>query len=752
MIDRIVQYLQGNTSNNNAVPTETLWKLCKDLFDKGEDKSTLTKKAKQYWEGRLIKNILANMYFDDQMHTNDNVLMTIIETILCNMLDARFSLAVKADIGSFYDYTAIKEAQAVADIFYDEIKNIFKRNKMDSIKEKVGRLGFLSGIGATRTYWSDDIRDIGDIFIEFIDTENLRWTKNVTSIGECLMVAVKEKKDVSKIKNKYAKNPDGSYNLELCKQIDSISEITAGNQNRKNSNSVINYTDDTAGTAGRVYAEGTINGIQEGKVCELITMYLLDDSIYAPDVKDDSERETLKQEAEKAFPNGRVIVFSTNDKYKMILKDEPLSEDFKNLGNVDIFNPVYWNGLCGNSLAERFMPIQDRINGLYNKYREKVTWDFDTMLVDDDFGVGSDALVKGPITRVTDLRKYSKTPDIISNNGIEKAASILDMIEQIKTKAMQMARINETMIYGSRQPGTTSGEQVEMLQESPMAGIRAYQQNFIDWLIGVGEKCLLYIVQKYTNQRLIELSTGMDGATIARINTNQSNQPMQVQGQEIQPEERYIELLNEAMDTIKVIKFNSSWKFKVEVIAGTEVPRSRKEQAELADILLDKGMLGDSNDPETIDIYTKMKDIPNGRDIVARMKRNQQKDANKPMYADILTNPEILKAIGEFIKDLTGFTEARAAILKQLGLPVNPDTLSVAPVQEVMRQVDPHHLMSVVPKATSPDPQEQATGKAVANVELLNESAKSAATLMREENKNGQLGSQGSQAGGQIAV
>jgi hypothetical protein len=749
MIEKIIEYLKVSSPTNNAVPTETLWKLCKELYDKGEDKSALVKKAKRYWEGKLEKSIASNSYFGEQTHTNDNVVQTIVETILCNMLDAQFSLAVKPDIGSFYDYTAIKEAHAIADIFNDEVKNIFKRNRIDEIKEKVGRQGFLAGVSGTKTTWNDKLRSIGDVCIEFIDAENIRWTKGASSVKECTMIAAKERKSVSEVKALFAKNPDGTYNEDLCNKIDSISEIIAGSQDRKNSNSVINYTNDSNSTAGRAYAEGTVNGIQEGKVVELICMYLLDDSVYAPEDKDDISRETLKQEGIKAYPNGRIIIFSTNDKNKLILRDEPASEEFKNLGNIDLFNPIYWDGLCGNSLVERLMPIQNRIDGLYTKYREKVTWDFDTLMVDDDFGMEDNAVVKGAITRVKDLRKYAKTPDPISNNGIEKAATILEMIEQLKTKAYQMARINETMLYGARQTGTTSGEQVEMLQESPMAGIRAYQQNFIDWLIGVGEKCLLYIAQNYTEQRIIELSTGMEGATIARINTNQTGQPMDVQGQQIQPEERYIELLNEVMQTVKVIKYNPAWKFKVEVIAGTQVPRSRREQAVLADVLLDKGMLGDINDPDTVEIYTQMQDIPNGRDIVTRMKRNQQKDANKPIYQDMLSNPDMMKSIGQFIKDLEGFTEARSTILQQLGLPVNPDTLAVAPVQEVMRQVDPHHLMQVVPKAISPDPEEQAKGQAVSQVELLNDSAKSAATLMREENKNGSgIG----QDAGQVAI
>ena len=50
-------------------------------------------------------------------------------------------------------------------------------------------------------------------------------------------------------------------------------------------------------------------------------------------------------------------------------------------------------------------------------------------------------------------------------------------MKDTKDKHKKKAKLNETMINGVRQIGTTSAEQVESLNESPMASIRMIQKN-----------------------------------------------------------------------------------------------------------------------------------------------------------------------------------------------------------------------------------------------------------------------------------
>jgi hypothetical protein len=328
MLDRLMSYVSGSESNSSN-SNDVLWKLCRDLWLKGESKTELCRKAQKYWEGELDQSLPANIYFPQQNHTNCNIIKPIIETKLKNMLDAQFTLAVMPDVGVFYDYTAMKEAQTIADIFNEELLNIFKRNNLDALQEKLGRQAFLCGYGASKTTWDDKERHDGDIKIEWIKSEMLRWSKGADCVRESSYMAYLIEKSPAEIKELFAKNPDGSYNQDLCKEIDEISQVEIGDQGRKQSNSVVNYIYSTTGltTAGRAFAEG-ISGIQGGKKVQLVCMYMLDDSMYAPETKDDAEQEAAKLEYTKLFPNGRLVVFSLDEKKKMILVDEPAPEEF----------------------------------------------------------------------------------------------------------------------------------------------------------------------------------------------------------------------------------------------------------------------------------------------------------------------------------------------------------------------------------------------------------------------------------------
>ena len=72
-----------------------------------------------------------------------------------------------------------------------------------------------------------------------------------------------------------------------------------------------------------------------------------------------------------------------------------------------------------------------------------------------------------------------------------------------------VARLNETMINGARQIGTTSADQVESLNESPMSSIRMIQKNFKNFLVEVGNKILKLIQEYYTENRIIEIASGL---------------------------------------------------------------------------------------------------------------------------------------------------------------------------------------------------------------------------------------------------
>lgn len=716
IIDKALSYFDDQKSSSD----NSLWKILFKLWENAEDNSAHVKTCKSYWNGDLKTTVSASRNFPEQQKTNDNIIKPIVETKLKNMLDAQFTIAVVPDTGAFFDVSAIKEAQAVADIFNEEIKNIFKRNNISQTQEEVGRYGEMCGFGSSQVEWTEKNRPDGEIVIKPLMSENLRWGKG-SKRGRIPYFAYLEEFTPAEAKEKYG-IVNGAYDTEICKLIDDMTEGKEGLGHKEQTFNVINYVNDENSTAGRSFAEKNLGGVQGNQIVKLVTMFLLDDSVYAPEQNDEVEVEQAKIEYKKAYPFGRMLVFSPNDKHKTILKDEACDEYFKNLGNIDIFNPTVWTNLSGKGEVDDLIPIQDRINGLYYRYREKIEWDFDTIIVDSEFGMEDNSLVRGGVTKVENYNKNNKMmSEPLSNNGIEKGKSILEAIEMLKQTAYKVARVNETMLYGMQQKGTTSGDQVEALQESPMTDIRSQQRNFKNWIIGVAEKCLLLISLKYNDQRLIELSTGIDGAKLALIK------------QDPQTKEKSIVLLNEALETVKSIKLNDKFKFKVDCVAGTEIPRSRRETADLTDRISVNPIMQSGN-LELIDLYLTAQDFPNRRALIKVLREQSEEKANNPpklTLDKVLMSADIGKNVADIFKSLTGYSAAQGQLLSSVGLDPATDTITTAPAQQVTAKTSATEIAMVAPQQVSPNPDQISFGYNKA-LEIENKQSENKARAFKE--------------------
>ncbi len=688
----IVQDLK-NAIQGKSAGTDTTYKFIKELWDKCDNQEKHTRTCYEYWEGELVNKLVATAYFPDQKKTNGNIVKSIVETRLKSTLDAQFTTAVVPDLGSFFSLDTIKDARAIADVYNDGLKAIYKDNNIDVTDEKVCRAGEICGLGASQVEWDVWSRPDGRINIEQIEPIDIRWNRGAKQ-GDIQVIGYKLKKCPAYFKNRYAKKDDGSYDEDLCKKIDEISVDEVTNKQHIQKGDVINYINADNSTAGRAYAEAGTDGIQGSRIAEVVVLYLTDDSVYAPEEKDDNELQAQKEEFKRVFPNGRKIIFSTNDNKKMVLVDEPLGEEFKCLGNMDVYNPTVYKDLNGKSIVDDIAPIQDRINGLYKKYREKVQGDFDTVIVDTDLGLAENAFVRGAITQVDDYGTKNKAiSELMTNNGIEKAKMLLDAIEQLGRQAYQLARINETMVAGARQTGTTSADQVEALQESPMADIRSQQRNFANYKIAQAEKCLMLMSSKYTNQRIIQLSAGQqDGANLARIGADG------------------IELLKEVdgvISVIKTIKRPADLKLRVECIAGTEIPRSRKEMATLVDEIAASPVL-QSGDIDMIEMYLEAKDFPQRHAFIKLLKKKQEKKSKQKFtIMNVLSNPVIGKNAADILNALSkgGFSTAISQMLQQIGLDGSVDTLTTAPIQAITSKSDVKDTVDTTPgKVASSDP------------------------------------------------
>ena len=444
----------------------------------------------------------------------------------------------------------------------------------------------------------------------------------------------------------------------------------------------------------------SVGGIQAGKTIELIVMFLIDTSVYAPEKQDNAEIQAIKQEGIYKYPNGRLIVFSPKDNVGMILEDKKAPKGFRNLANIDIFNPLTLNNIEGKSEVEDLIPIQNRINGTLSKMAFLISQNINAILVPDGtIEFGDDAFVSQAVLKSSKFQlDGSTTPQVLKNEMIIEATKLESILQRYEKLAYTKAHLNETLINGQRQIGTTSGEQVEQLNESPMSSIRLIQKNLKNFIVEIGNKIVSLIQEYYTENRIIEISTGLtiDNLQIkyAEFGTNVNNQQV-------------IKLYTDAQKVAREIVINPDWKYTIEVVAGTEIPRSRKELAFTMERIFTSGMLNTNQDIDILEQYLKALDIPNYRAICTMLRGKQQAQIENQAPIDfraVFTNPDLSKSFGEIIKSLEGFSKAKGQILASLGLDASPDTFATAPVQDMTSKTSASDIATIIPEKVSDNP------------------------------------------------
>lgn len=680
---------------------KALYKLVSNLWKNGTSWTEKYKKFYNYYDGKLNQN-----YFGGEEKTSNNIIDEIIETKVTATLDAPFTVQVVPSISPLKDLTEIKKHQIVADIFNEELHHILKDNNFDELKEQIVRFGEIMGFSAIQTYICEE-EDREEIKLEYIPPENIRWDKSAKKIKDLSFIAYKQCLVPNVVKEKYCKNEDGSYNEELCKLIDSIttSQSQEGSQSPKGNGRVVAYQ--TQNSGGLAYNTGATDGIQAGKVVELVVMYLIDTSVYSPNENDNIKTQNLKKESVYRYPYGRMITFALSEKDSLILDDKPAPKGFMNLANIDIFNPMQLNRIEGKSEVEDLIPIQNRINGTLAKQSFLVSQNVNSIVAPDGImDIEDDEVVSQTIIKVNKLNPDGSNPLFtIKNQMIDEAVKLEAIIQRYERQAYKKAKLNETMINGVRQIGTTSAEQVESLNESPMASIRMIQKNLKNFIVDVGNKIVKLIQEFYTEERYIEISTGLN---VNQMTVKYAQLGMNQDGQQT------IALYDEAMNLAQEIVLNSDWQYKIEVVAGVEIPRSRKELSYLMEKIFTSGMLNTNQDIDLLELYLRSLDIPNYRAVIQLLRQKQQAQASQDVPIDlksIFLNPNLSKAFADIVKSLEGFSKAKGQILNSLGLDASPDTFNSAPVQTITSKSSATDIATIIPSKVSENPQQQIEGE-----------------------------------------
>ena len=684
--------------NASMEKNKALWNLVNNLWKNGTTWTERYKKFYDYYDGKLDKN-----YFGNEEKTSNNIIDEIVETKVTATLDAPFTIQVTPSISPLKDLTEIKNHQTVADIFNEELHHILKENDFDELKESVVRFAEIMGFSAVQTYIQDDEK----IKLEYVSPENIRWDKGATKVKDLSFIAYKKILTPNVVKEKYCKNDDGTYNEELCNLVDKLttSMSAEGVSSSTGNGRVVGYQTDK--TSGLAYNTGSTDGIQAGKTVELVVMYLVDTSVYSPNENDNIKTQNLKKESVYRYPYGRMITFALSEKENLIFDDKPAPKGFENLANIDIFNTVQINKIEGKSEVEDLIPIQNRINGTLAKQSFLVSQNVNSIVAPDGImDIEDDEVVSQTIIKVNKLNPDGSNPLFtIKNQMIDEAVKLEAIIQRYERQAYKKAKLNETMINGVRQVGTTSGEQVESLNESPMASIRMIQKNLKNFIVDIGNKIVKLIQEYYTDERYIEIATGL---TVNQMIVKYAQLGMNENGQQT------IALYDEAMQLAQEIVLNPDWEYKIEVVAGIDIPRSRKELSYLMEKIFTSGMLNTNQDIDLLELYLRSLDIPNYRAVIQLLRQKQQAQATQDVPIDlksIFLNPNLSKAFADIVKSLEGFSKAKGQILESLGLDSSPDTFNSAPVQSITSKSSATDIATILPEKVSNNPIQAVAGQ-----------------------------------------
>jgi hypothetical protein len=641
------------------------WKFFNKLWTEAESKKDFVSKCYDYWNGKSANPGISG---NNEVKNTENVIRQIVECKTTLSLDNMITLQVVPQLGSFEDIKSMGLLQKIADIRNDALTQILKENNFDKFKERAMRWGEIAGFAPAEVVFDAQKSSRGEVVLNNLDPRCVKWDKSAKSIKDVSYFGVEIEMSAQSAKKMYA-TKDGQEDVKLCEVIDNAAGIKKDNVRGKKGG-VISYKDDS-GNGGQAYAEQKNNTEGSIKVIKLVRLYLKDDSMYLHTENDSNQETQEKQEWRQQYPHGRMVVFIPNEQFQTILKDDALPKSFSDCFGIAVFNPLDLDTIDGHGEVEPLMFIQERINAAYQRMWWLAAAYVSSILVPNGaLELNQGDLVNATLTLIDGI-KMGEAPAILTNNTIEQIQYIIAQIEMLEAKALKIARINESMLSGERIDGVTSGEQSKDLKESPMAGIRQIQRNFKDFLTDIGNKCMTLIDEYYDVHRLIKLTTKMDNATYAAFTA--------------EGDQKAIILYDDAGMVVDKMLQNPDWKFQVEVTAGTEVARTRKENAMVIDKLYNEGKLGDPNDPDVLDIYFTAIDLPNRRALVQFIKGKQEaKKPPRPAYDDT----EYMKALAPLLKDLEGFTSAKQALLRANDLPDKIDGVADAPIQSITNRGD----------------------------------------------------------------
>ena len=543
-----------------------------------------------------------------------NIIKGIVDTKCTLILDNEIISTVMPRLKTFVDTQGLALQNDIADILRDINAFVLDHNNFEKIKSEVVLNKLVYGVGFSETVWEqDDDEKLGDIKINALNPINCYPDASAKNVQDCNYFFYKESFSPITLKKKYPEYAKKMQTtIEENKQSsdkDPTGIITLGN----NSNTT------------QAYTYGDSNGFKDNqKNITVWKCYLKDDSTFQAQETDDSA-ENGEAELKFKYPNGRLIVYVDGAK-DYILEDKAIDYPFG--FPIDSFSSSTIS-IWGNSSVKYLIDMQNRVNKAWERARYLVAAYLSLVTVDGHTMLEPEDLINQTIIKVENLNEGSFGQ--VSNNTLSELKELREYIQDLKNNTYEIARVNPTMISGERPEGVNSGEQVVQLAQSPMLAIKEEQRHFKYFICEQGEKNIVLMQLFYNTPRMIRLTDSKQVAEIpAQIDTQDpanaglQQQPIQIHEQKQDPEKGiYYEAIRQIQGDLSIGEYD------MQVVAGTEMPRSRTEKAQLTLQLAQQGYLGDDKIDIAERVLTAL-DFPQRYQIIDKMREDADAMSKNP--------------------------------------------------------------------------------------------------------------------------
>ena len=541
------------------------------------------KKYDKYYSGEFNETNYSSQY---------NIIKGIVEAKTSLILDNEIVSSVIPRTKSFADIKQINIMQDLSDVLNDCNKNVLVNNNKDTLKRELVFNANKYGCGIWETTWhQDDVDNLGDIKISSICPTKFYPDLSAKTVQDMNYCFIEEVYSSATLKKKYPEHAD-----KIKPQETSEEGVTDYSLKKPTGTAIT----DTDGFINQIYTYGEgQESIEESKNIKVWKCYLKDDSTFL------DEDEDGKKNLRFNYPNGRLLVYIDGAK-DYLLEDKAIDYPFG--FPIDIFR--FGEGILGDSPVKYLTEMQDRINKAFERIRYLIGAYMSAAVITADSGLNANNFINQTVLMVEE-KQFG--PEVFTNNTLSEISTLLEYIRYLKDAAYEIARINPQLISGERPAGVTSGAQIEALNESPMTSIREAQKILKETIISQGNKNITLIQLFYNLPRIIRISEGKEYVQI----------PMQTpEGVDSNPIQIY-EKGEEGLIVKREIKGDLSiGEYEIEVIAGTELPRSRTEKAALTMQLVQMGII-DVTTIEGVNTLLTALDYPERRALVEQKEQQQ---------------------------------------------------------------------------------------------------------------------------------